>query len=160
MIEGQLLRPMLTVTVLADVPITGENIDARKLDGAMAVFELHQFEQSHHGGELDGNRDAVNLAVVDLENFNLALPEESDCLLPMDDTQGFVRGVEQERHFHSTTSFPTEAPSVRGPGVGLGTVLYFYAISFLRNQALGHVATTVHAPRRTTVQMDQAARYV
>jgi hypothetical protein len=58
--------------------------------------------------------------------------------LPMNDTQGFIRRVEQEGHFHSTTSFPTEAPSARGPLFGLGTVEYFYAISLRQNQAQGH----------------------
>jgi hypothetical protein len=38
------------------------------------------------------------------------LPEERDGFLPMNDTQGFIRRIEQEGHFHSTTSFPTEAP--------------------------------------------------
>jgi len=55
----------------------------------------------------------MDFAVIDLEDFDFALPEKSDGFLPMNDTQGFIRRVEQEGHFHSITSFPTEAPFVR-----------------------------------------------
>jgi hypothetical protein len=54
--------------------------------------------------------------------------------LPMDDPQGFVRRVEQKGHFHAATSFPTEAPCVRGPGCSIETRTQFYAISLGRNQ--------------------------
>ncbi|MEK7237561.1 MAG: hypothetical protein AAB242_13105, partial [Nitrospirota bacterium] len=46
----------------------------------------------------------------------------------------FVRRVEQESHFHAATSFPTEAPSVRGPGFSPKTRTIVYAISLGRNQ--------------------------
>jgi len=159
-IERQLLRPVFMLAILARVPITSEDVDTGKLDGAMTVFQLHQLEQAHDGGELDGDRDAVNLAVVDFKDFNLALPEKRDRFLPMDDTQRFVRGVEQKGHFHSTTSFPTEAPSVRRPGIGLGTLMYLYAISPLRNQALSHVRTSDRIRILPTRQMDQVGLHV
>jgi hypothetical protein len=54
--------------------------------------------------------------------------------LPMDDPQGFVRRVEQKGHFHAATSFPTEAPCMRGPGVSPKTRILVYAISLGRNQ--------------------------
>jgi hypothetical protein len=50
------------------------------------------------------------------------LPEERDRLLPIDHAQGFVRRVEQKGHFHATTSFPTEAPCLRGPGCSIERV--------------------------------------
>src|SRR5574341_1838027 len=156
-IEGELLRPVLMFTILAGIPVAGEDIDAGKLDRSMAVFQLHQPEQPHHGRKLDGNRDTVDLAIIDLEDFNLALPKQRNRFLLLDYPEGFVCGVEQKGHFHATTSFPTEAPSVRGPGIGLGTLMYFYAIRPLQNQALGHVATGDTTPLSAPVQLHELA---
>src|SRR5215467_14640487 len=78
----------------------------------------------------------MDFAVIDLEDFDFTLPEKSDGFLPMNDTQGFIRRVEQEGHFHSTTSFPTEAPFVRRALNRSGVRSdMFYAIRSGRNQA-------------------------
>lgn len=135
MIERQLLGPELVTTVLAGIAIPGKDIDAGEFDRPVAILQTNQLEEPHDGGKLKGDRHSMDLSVVDLEDFNFALPEERDRLLPIDDPQGFVRRVEQEGHFHATTSFPTEAPFVRGPGFSLSTRTFLYAISLGRNQA-------------------------
>lgn len=115
MIERQFFRSELAPAILAGISVSGKNIDAGKLDGAVAVLQTDELEEPHHGRQLEGNRNTVDLAVINLEDFYFSLPQESDRFLPMNNAQGFIRGVEQEGHFHLETSFPTEAPCVRGP---------------------------------------------
>jgi hypothetical protein len=121
MIERQLLGPELVTTVLAGIAISSKDIDAGKFDRPVAILEPDQLEEPHYRGKLNGDRYSVDLSVVDLEDFNFALPEERDRLLPMNNPQGFVRRIEQEGHFHAATSFPTEAPFVGGPRFSLKT---------------------------------------
>jgi len=121
MIERQLFGPELVATVLAGIAISRKDIDAGEFDRPVNILEPDQLEESHDGGKLYGDRYRMDLSVVDLEDFNFALPEKRDRLLPIDDPQRFVRRVEQKSHFHATTPFPTEAPCMRGPGFSLGT---------------------------------------
>jgi hypothetical protein len=104
MIERQFLGPELVTTVLAGIPISREDIDAGEFDCPVDILEPDQFQETHDGGKLYGNRDRVDLSVVNLEDFNFTLPEERNRFLPMDDPQGFVRRVEQKGHFHAATS--------------------------------------------------------
>ena len=113
MIERQFLSPELMATVLAGVAISRKDIDAGEFDRPVAILETDQLEEPHDGGKSERNRDRVNLSVVDLEDFNLPLPEEGNRFLPMNDTQGFVRCVEQEGHFHAATSFQPRLLGVR-----------------------------------------------
>ena len=103
-IECEFLGSELMAAVLACVAISRKDIDARKFDCPMDVFEPNQLKEAHHRGELDGNRDRVDLSIIDFEDFDFTLPEERNRLLPMDDPQGFVRRVEQKGHFHTATS--------------------------------------------------------
>ena len=121
MIERQLLRPELVTTILAGIAISGKDIDAGEFDRPVAILEPDELEEPHNRGKFERDRHRVNLSVIDLEDFNFPLPEQRDCFLPMNDTQGFVRCVEQERHFHAATSFPTEAPAMRRPGFSIKT---------------------------------------
>jgi len=121
MIERQLFGPELVATVLAGIAISRKDIDAGEFDRPVNILEPDQLEEPHDGGKLYGDRYRMDLSVVDLEDFNFALPEKRDRLLPIDDPQRFVRRVEQKSHFHATTPFPTEAPCMRGPGFSLGT---------------------------------------
>ena len=134
MIERQLFGPELVPTVLAGIAVSRKYIDAGEFYRPVDVLEPNQFEEPHDGGKLNGDRHRMDLSVVDLEDFNFALPEERDRLLPIDDPQGFVRRVEQKGHFHATTSFPTEAPCMRRPGFSRGTRTHLYAINLGRNQ--------------------------
>ena len=104
MIERQLFGPELVATILAGIAISRKDIDAGEFDGPVSILEPNQFEKPHDGGELNGDRDRVDLSVVDLKDFNFTLPEERDCLLPIDNPQRFVRRIEQKGHFHATTS--------------------------------------------------------
>jgi hypothetical protein len=92
-------------TVLAGIAISREDIDAGEFDRPMDILEPDQLEEPHDGGKLNGDRDRVDLSVVDLEDFDFALPEERNRLLPIDNPQGLVRRVEQKGHFHATSSF-------------------------------------------------------
>jgi len=134
MIERQFLGPELVTTVLAGIAISRENINAGEFDRPMDILEADQLEEPHDGGKFDGDRNCVNLSVVDLKDFNFALPKERDRLLPIDHPQGFVCRVEEKGHLHAAASFPTKAPCVRGPGYSIGTRTYVYAISLGRNQ--------------------------
>ncbi len=120
MIERQLFSPELMTTVLAGIAVSRKDIDAGELDCPMNILEPNQLEQAHDGGKLDGDRYCVDLSVVDLEDFDFALPEKRNRLLPMDDPEGFVRCVQQKGHFHAVTSFPTEAPCMREPKCSIG----------------------------------------
>ena len=106
MIERQLLGPKLVTTVLACIAISGKDIDAGEFDCPVDILEPDQLEKPHDGGKFNGDRHRVDLSVVDLEDFNFALPEKRDRLLPIDDPQGLVRRVEQKGHFHVATSSP------------------------------------------------------
>src|SRR3954465_9589320 len=64
----------------------------------------------------------MDLAVIYLEDFNFSLPEERNCLLPIDDPQGFVRCVEQKGHFHAITSFQPRLLVSEGLGIVLERV--------------------------------------
>ena len=134
MIERQLLGPELVPAVLAGIAVSRKDIDAGELNRPVGILKPDQFEETHDGGKLEGDRHRVNLSVVDLEDFDFTLPEKRDRFLPMHDPQGFVRRVEQESHFHAATSFLTEAPSVRRPGLRLQMRTFVYAISLTRNQ--------------------------
>src|SRR5207247_4636368 len=134
MIERQLLGPELVTTVLAGIAISRKDIDTGEFDRPVDLLEPDQLEEPHDGGKLNGDRHRVDLSVVDLEDFNFALPEKRDRLLPIDDPQGFVRRVEQKGHFHAATSFPTEAPCMRGPWCSLRRRTLLYAISRGRKQ--------------------------
>jgi len=115
MIERQLLSPKLVTTVLAGIPISRKDIDAGEFDRPMNVLEPDQFQEAHDGGKLDGNRYRMDLSVVDLEDFNFALPEKRNRLLPIDYPQGLVRCVEQKGHFHAATSSHPRLLVYEGP---------------------------------------------
>ena len=52
----------------------------------------------------------MDFPIVDLQDFDLPLPEERDRFLPIHDPQGFIGRVEQEGHFHTGTSSPIGPP--------------------------------------------------
>jgi len=155
MIERQLFGPELVTTVLAGIAISRKDIDAGEFDRPVDILEPDQLEESHDGGELNGDRYRMDLSVVNLEDFNFALPEERDRLFPMDDPQGFVCRVEQKGHFHPATSSPTEAPCMRGPGFSLGTFLLLYAISRGRNQVTDRSADYTYSIGRSAKKKPQ-----
>ena len=104
MIERQLFGSKLVTTVLAGIAISRKDIDAGEFNRPVDILEPDQLEEPHDGGKFEGDRHRVDLSVIDLEDFNFALPKERNRLLPMDDPQGFVRRVEQKGHFHAATS--------------------------------------------------------
>jgi len=83
MIERQFFRSKFMVTILTTVSVSRKDIDARELDGAMAVLQSHQFQQPHDRGKFDRERNSMNLTIVDLQHFDFPLPEERDRFLPM-----------------------------------------------------------------------------
>jgi len=155
MIERQLLGSELMPAVLAGIPVSRKDIDARKLDCPVAILEPDQFKETHDRGKLEGDRYGMNLAVVDLEDFDFPLPEECNRFLPMHDPQGFVRRVEQESHFHAATSFPTEPPLKGRPWSSLRTRTHVYAISPGRNQDIDWSPTLLWAHGNSAQQKDQ-----
>ena len=90
MIERQFFRSEFAPAILAGISVSGKNIDAGKLDGAVAVLQTDELEEPHHGRQLEGNRNTVDLAIINLEDFYLSLPQESDRFLPMNNAQGRI----------------------------------------------------------------------
>ena len=56
-------------------------------------------------GQLEAEGDGPHLAVVDRDNLDLPLAPKRHRLLPVDDLERLVRGVEQERLLHKPESF-------------------------------------------------------
>ena len=100
-VEGQFFGSESMIAILAGIAVASKNIDAGKLDGPVAFLEFDEFEQPHHCRKPDRNRNPVNFAIVHLQDFNLALPEQRDGFLPMEDSKRLIRRIEQQRHFHS-----------------------------------------------------------
>ena len=61
----------------------------------MTVFELDHLEQPHDRREFDGNRDAMNLAIIDLQHLDLSLPQQRDRFLPMQHPQRLVGRIQE-----------------------------------------------------------------
>ena len=52
-VEGQIFGLELVIAILTGVAVSGEDIDPRKLDRAMAVFKLDHLEEPHDRREFD-----------------------------------------------------------------------------------------------------------
>src|SRR5581483_9422260 len=73
-VEGEVLGSKLLVAILAGIAVAGEDVYARELDGSMTVLQPDQLEQTHHGRQLNRNRHSMNVAIIDLQDFDFALP--------------------------------------------------------------------------------------
>src|SRR5207253_896498 len=68
-VEGEILRSELAPAVLAPEPVPGEDIDPGELHRAVGLAELDHLQQPHDRGQLEGDRDPVDLAVIDLQHL-------------------------------------------------------------------------------------------
>ena len=99
-VERQLRRGHRLVAVLAGVIVAGVDIGAGERDVVEPAFDPDEAEQADDRGQLEADRHRPNLAVVDRDHLNLPLAPERNRLLPVDDLEWLVRGVEKERLLH------------------------------------------------------------
>src|SRR5262252_1140378 len=100
MIEGQLAGRKFLTAVLALVPVARVDVRARKGNVIESSLDPDVTQQSNDRGKLEAERNSSDLSVVHRDDLNLALAPERDGLLPMDNLEGFVRRVEEQRLFH------------------------------------------------------------
>src|SRR5262245_139753 len=105
-IEGQLTRWKDVTAVLATAIVSRVNVGARERDVIEAPLDLDVSQQANDRRELEAERNRTNLPIVDGDNLDLALAPERNRLLPVDDLQRLVRGVEKQRMLHDDASRP------------------------------------------------------
>src|SRR5258708_25580502 len=105
MIEGEIGAGERLRAVLARVLVPRVDVRAREGDVVDLPLDLDVAEQPDDRRELEAERDRPDLPVVHGDDFDLPLAPEGDGLLPVDDLERLVRGVEKERLLHSPESF-------------------------------------------------------
>jgi hypothetical protein len=100
MIEGQFRRGERLRAVLAAVIIARVDVRARERHVVDLPLDLDVAQQPDDRRQLERELDGVDLAVVRGDNLDLPLAPKRHRLLPVDDLQRLVRGVEQERLLH------------------------------------------------------------
>src|SRR5215471_20343334 len=100
MIEGQLAGGKFVTAVLALVPVACVDVGARKGNVIESPLDPDVTQQANDRGKLEAERNSSDLSVVHRDDLNLALAPERNGLLPMDNLEGFVRRVEEQRLFH------------------------------------------------------------
>ena len=102
MIERQFIGTAFDTAVLATVFVACEDIHSGEFGRAVGFPDPDQIEKPYDGREFDGDRETVNLLIVDFQHFDLALPEKRDGLLPVHNPDRFVCGVEKQGMFHGS----------------------------------------------------------
>lgn len=92
-VQGQVRTIEPVTTVLTLVPITP--VDAGTGESGLALL-TGVLPKANHGGEIDGEADALDLDIVDLHDLHLAEETKRDRTLPGDGADYLIRGVEQE----------------------------------------------------------------
>src|SRR5687767_139487 len=103
MVEGEVGRGKRLPAVLARVMVARVDIRPRKRDVIEAAADFDEAEEADDGGQLEADGHRPNLAVVDRDHLYLPLAPERNRLLPVDDLQRFVRGVQEERLLHGSS---------------------------------------------------------
>ena len=89
--------------VLAGVVVAGVDVGAGERHVGEWSFHPDVTEQAEHRWELHPYRDAADLPIVDGDDLDLPLEEEGHGLLPGNDPQWLVGGVEDQGLFHGGT---------------------------------------------------------
>src|SRR6185436_11688203 len=113
-VEGELRRLEAMAAILAAVLVPRVDVGPGKGNIGEGAFHPDVTEQAEHRRQLHPDRDAANLPIIDGDHLDLALEEERDGLLPRDDPQWLVAGVQDEGLFHGG---PTENCALAAPGV-------------------------------------------
>lgn len=93
-VVGKSVGRQLSPAVLAAVLITHKQIVTGKLDLCMIPSDLDVMKKSKHGRQADGNGDAPDLSIVDLDDLHLFLEEHLNGSLPGQYLKRFVGCVQ------------------------------------------------------------------
>src|SRR5579872_3755099 len=77
------------------------DVGPRKRHVVEVSLDLDEAQQPDDRRQLDRERDGMDFAVVLAYNLDLALEQERQRLLPVDNLQRLVRRVQEKRLFHS-----------------------------------------------------------
>src|SRR5262245_23712078 len=100
MIEGKVRRGEPPRAVLTAVIVARVDVGARERYVVDLPLDFDIAQQADDRRQLEGELDRVDLAVVRRDDLDLPLAPERNRLLPVDDLQRLVRGVQQERLLH------------------------------------------------------------
>ena len=116
-VEGQLNRRHRLATVLAGVVVARVDVRTGEGDVIEPAFDPDEAKEADDRRQLKTDGDRPYLAVVDRDHLYLPLAPESDRFLPVDDLEGLVRSVEEERLLHDRVNdnrTPPELSRIRG----------------------------------------------
>src|SRR5262249_53543872 len=105
MIERQVARREPVAAVLTPVIVARVDIRARKRYIIEASLDLDEPQQPDHRRQLEAESDGADLAVVDVDDLDLALAPQRDRLLPVDNLERLVRRVEKKSLLHPTAHY-------------------------------------------------------
>src|SRR5688572_18366815 len=103
-IERELGRWECVAAVLTRVVVASVDIRAGERHVIEAALDFDEPEEADHGGQLEAEGHCPYLAVVDRDHLYLPLAPERNRLLPVNDLQRLVRGVEKKRLLHDNVS--------------------------------------------------------
>src|SRR5688572_31327772 len=104
MIEGQVSRGKDVPAVLARMVVPGVDIGPRKRHVVDVALDLDVAQQADDRRQLEAEGWGPNFAFIRRNNLDLPLAPKRDSFLPVDDLEGFVRGVQKERLLHISLS--------------------------------------------------------
>src|SRR5687768_447836 len=84
--------------------VAGVDVRAREWDVVDVPLDLDVAEQADDRRQLEAERNRPDLPVVHRDDLDLPLAPKRNRFLPVDDLEGLVRGVEQERLLHKPES--------------------------------------------------------
>ena len=100
MIERQIFGGKFLAAVLTRVIIARIDVGARKLH-SVVILDANVFQETNDRGQFDGKRYGVDLLIVFLDDFDLPGKKQCESFLPGDDTQRFIRSIQQQCRLHS-----------------------------------------------------------
>ena len=101
-IERQLVGREPVPAVLTAVLVAGVDVGAREGNVVKPLLYAYIAQQADDRRQLERDRNRAHFAVVDRDDLDLSLAPEGDCLLPVDDLEGLVCRVQEERLLHGT----------------------------------------------------------
>src|SRR4029078_2238317 len=100
MIEGQIRAWQFPPAVLTRVLDARVDVGARERHVVDLPLDPDVAQQANDRGQTEAEGGRADLALVRLDDLDFPLAPQRDRLLPVDDLQGLVRGVEEERLLH------------------------------------------------------------
>src|SRR5688572_30146882 len=101
MVEGQIRGGEHLPAVLAGMIVASIDVGTRKRYVVDIPLDLDVAEQPNDRRQLEAEGGRADLAVVRGDHLDLPLAPERDRFLPVDDLQGLVGRVQEERLLHN-----------------------------------------------------------